>query len=468
MQYFENNHVGAFSKEIEHAIPVIIVEKHEFKSWFDKQSPRMKALLVAQNFSASLGEMVMVFNVEGALESVCVGYGQAETRIRGRFYLTAVAQSLPEGIYKLVTQIEGDALFEAALGWLLAAYKFDRYKAKKSSLARLICPEKLLRNRLEIFAKAEMLTRDLVNIPANDMGPSELEIFFQKMATYYRAQCDVIEGEELLKQGFPLIHAVGRASARPPRLIDMRWGREGPSITLVGKGICFDTGGLNIKPGNSMGLMKKDMGGAANVIGLGQMLMALEKKISLRLLIPVAENSISGSAFRPGDILTARNGLTIEVNNTDAEGRLVLADALALASEDNPDLIISMATLTGAARIALGEDLSPFFANDTALSCALQKGAKTGCDPVWELPFWAPYETMIEPDNADLDNAPAGGFAGAIVAALFLRRFVGQNIRYAHFDIFSWRSRTSKGWSRGGLGQGGRAILHALENIFAL
>ncbi len=253
-----------------------------------------------------------------------------------------------------------------------------------------------------------------------------------------------------------MVHAVGRAAARAPRLIDMRWGDEGPTLTLVGKGVCFDTGGLNLKPGASMGLMKKDMGGAATVLGLAQMIMTLGLKLRLRVLIPAVENAVAGNAFRPGDILTSRKGLTVEINNTDAEGRLVLADALALADEDKPDLIVSMATLTGAARVAVGPDLSPFYATETADANALRKGAQSSADPVWEMPFWEPYEAMIEPGIADLDNAPKGGFAGSITAALFLKRFVTDTPRYMHFDIYGWnptavpgRRKGAWGWARG-------------------
>ena len=262
-----------------------------------------------------------------------------------------------------------------------------------------------------------------------------------------------------------MIHAVGRASPRAPRLIDMRWGSAGPKLTLVGKGVCFDTGGLNLKPGSSMGLMKKDMGGSANVLGLAHMLMASGAAVQLRVLIPAVENSVSGSAFRPGDILTSRRGLTVEINNTDAEGRLVLADALALADEDAPDLILSMATLTGAARVAVGPDLAPYYATDDGDAAALEAAARDVRDPVWRMPFWEPYEKMIEPGIADLDNAPKGGFAGSITAALFLRRFVTDCPRYMHFDIFAWTPSSEPGRPKGGVGQGIRALFEALPGM---
>jgi leucyl aminopeptidase len=260
---------------------------------------------------------------------------------------------------------------------------------------------------------------------------------------------------------------VGRASDRRPRLLDLRWGTTGPALTLVGKGVCFDTGGLNLKPGGSMALMKKDMGGAATVLGLAQMIMALDLRLRLRVLIPAVENSVSANAFRPGDILPSRKGLSVEINNTDAEGRLVLADALTLADEDSPDLVLSMATLTGAARVAVGPDLAPFYATQAADAAALRAAALRAADPVWEMPFHAPYEALIEPGIADLDNAPAGGFAGSITAALFLRRFV-EAPRYMHFDIYGWQPTAAPARPKGGAGQGARAVLEALPELLGL
>jgi leucyl aminopeptidase len=299
------------------------------------------------------------------------------------------------------------------------------------------------------------------------MGPAELQAAAETLAAAHGATVTVIEDGALLEANLPLIHTVGRASDRRPRLIDMRWGSEGPKLTLVGKGVCFDTGGLNLKPGASMGLMKKDMGGAATVLGLARMIMGLGVPLQLRVLIPAVENAVSGNAFRPGDILTARNGLTVEINNTDAEGRLVLADALALAAEDNPDLLISMATLTGAARVAVGPDIAPYFTDDEPLSAEIAQAGATLADPVWRLPFHVPYEAKIEPGIADLDNAPAGGMAGAITAALFLRRFSGGS-RYAHFDIYGWNPAAAPARPKGGLGQGARALFGALPGALSL
>jgi leucyl aminopeptidase len=299
------------------------------------------------------------------------------------------------------------------------------------------------------------------------MGPDELEAAARDLADQHKASFTVIQDEDLLQQNLPMIHAVGRASDRRPRLIDIKWGNSGPTLTLVGKGVCFDTGGLNLKPGSSMALMKKDMGGAANVLGLAHMIMALNLPVRLRVLIPAVENSVSANAFRPGDVLTARNGLTVEINNTDAEGRLVLADALALATEDTPDLLISMATLTGAARVAVGPDLAPFYTDNEDDAVALAQAAQRLADPVWRMPFHTPYETMIEPQIADLDNAPGGGFAGSITAALFLRRFTADT-RYMHFDIYGWTPAAAPARPKGGALQGARALLEALPNMLDL
>ncbi len=329
-------------------------------------------------------------------------------------------------------------------------------------------PEGVDPARISAIAAAEGLTRDLINTPASDMGPDELEIALRDLAGRFGAAVSAIRGDDLLAANFPMIHAVGRASPRAPRLLDMTWGTVGPTLTLVGKGVCFDTGGLDLKPSASMLLMKKDMGGAATVMGLAQAIMALALPLRLRVLIPAVENAVGGNAFRPRDILTSRKGLTVEVNNTDAEGRLVLADALTLACEGGaPDLLVSMATLTGAARTAVGPDLAPYFTDDAGVVQALEAAAARVRDPVWRLPFWTPYEPMIEPGIADLDNAPAGGMAGAITAALFLRRFA-EAPRYLHFDIYGHQPAAAPGRPKGGAGQGARALLDALPGLLGL
>jgi leucyl aminopeptidase len=387
-------------------------------------------------------------------------------RKRGRFFVGAAARKLPVATYRIVSDLPRPELEEAALGWLLETYRFDRYVKPAGPVASLVAPKGIDAKRIEVIAAGEVLTRDLINTPASDMGPFELEEAFRALAHANQAEVNVILGDDLLPANFPMIHAVGRASTREPRLLDMRWGTKGPLLTLVGKGVCFDTGGLNIKPGSSMGLMKKDMGGAATVLGLAHMIMGLGLPLRLRVLVPAVENGIDGNAFRPQDILKSRKGLTVEINNTDAEGRLVLADALTLADEDQPALVISMATLTGAARVAIGPDMSPFFTDDDVAAGEVSLAAARVADPVWRLPFHEPYEAMIEPGIADLDNAPSGGFAGAITAALFLRRFVESP--YMHFDIYGWNPTAAPARSKGGVGMGARALLEALPKLLKL
>ena len=450
------------------SIPLFIIESADLVEWLEGQPAHVSLWLKATGFKAKLGQVGLVPNESGTVQMVAIGFGNELARSRGRFHLANATAALPAGTYHIESTHELEELEEAALGWLLSGYRFNRYRQQKPNAVRLKAPKGIDVAKIEAIAAGEILTRDLINTPASDMGPKELEAAFLALAAEHRAKTLVIAGDDLLKQNLPMIHAVGRASDRVPRLLDMRWGDSGPSLTLVGKGVCFDTGGLNIKPGASMGLMKKDMGGAAAVLGLAHMIMTLGLKIHLRVLVPAVENSISGSAFRPQDILTSRKGLTVEVNNTDAEGRLVLADALALADEEKPDCLISMATLTGAARVAVGPDLAPYFCDDTEMAAALDAGGDKACDPLWRMPFWTPYESMIEPGIADLDNAPKGGFAGAITAALFLRRFVDQSPRYAHFDIYGWQPTAAAARPKGGVGQGTRAILAALPQVLNL
>ncbi len=450
-------------------IPLHVVDADDFDTWRDAQAQPVRTFVSASGFKPAIGKSLLIPDAAGAPLMAVAGFGTAKTRARGRFALAAAAATLPQGTYALAGNLSAADLETEALGWLLSQYAFDRYAKASGTSAALICPTGVDAAKVEAIAAGEALTRDLINTPAGDMGPQELEDMTRALALKYGATCLVTTGAALLEQNFPMIHAVGRAAAehRAPRLIDMRWGNDGPQLTLVGKGVCFDTGGLNLKPGSSMALMKKDMGGAATVLGLAQMIMALNLPLRLRVLIPAVENAVSGDSFRPGDILTARNGLTVEINNTDAEGRLVLADALALGSEENPDLMISMATLTGAARVAVGPDLSPYYTDDSAFVTALEHSAQAVADPVWRMPFWEPYEKMIEPGIADLDNAPAGGFAGSITAALFLRRFASEQ-RYAHFDIYGWNPSAAPARPKGGVGMGARAILGALPEVLSL
>ena len=456
----------AFAEPTDAAIPIHVVAADAVDAALARLTTEGRAWAQAQGFAGALGQVLTLPDAQGDIAQVLVGYGTPAKRARDRFHMGAVARKLPEGTYQIASGLKGDALDEAALAWLLAGYSYDRYVKPSSPIAGLVAPEDVDAARIAVIANGEALTRELINTPASDMGPDELEEAARTLAVEHYAGINVITGDDLVTSNFPMIHTVGRASSRPPRLIDMRWGDAGPQLTLVGKGVCFDTGGLNIKPGNSMGLMKKDMGGAATVLGLAHMIMALELPLRLRVLIPAVENSIDGSAFRPQDILTSRKGLTVEINNTDAEGRLVLADTLTLSDEDDPELVISMATLTGAARVAVGPDLAPFYTDDDAHADAVAKAARKVADPVWRMPFHEPYEDMIEPGIADLDNAPKGGFAGSITAALFLRRFVESP--YMHFDIYGWQPSAAPSRPRGGVGMGARAVREALPEILNL
>jgi len=458
-----------FSTNKNPGVPLIPVRKANLNAWLAGLNDAQRSWAEGAGFKAVAGEVLTVPQADGQVALAAVGLGDEKTARRHRFVISAARGKVPEGTYDLTTdQLDADELTEASLGWLLAGYRFDRYAKAPRPKAQLKPPAGVDVKRLEAIAAGEALTRDLINTPASDMGPAELEDIALALAAEFGAVSKVVTGDDLIGANLPMIHAVGRASDRAPRLIDFTWGTTGPNLTLVGKGVCFDTGGLNIKPGASMGLMKKDMGGGATVLGLARMIMSLDLPVRLRVLLPAVENAINGSAFRPSDILTSRKGLTVEINNTDAEGRLVLADALALADEEKPDLILSMATLTGAARVAVGPDLVPFYATEQGDAAAVMLAAQRVRDPVWQLPFWDPYETMIEPGIADLDNAPKGAFAGSIAAALFLRRFVTETPRYMHFDIYGWQPTAAPARPKGGIGQGARALLDALPELLGI
>ncbi len=452
-----------FAAPTDAAIPIDVIASDQFEHFETEAAAETVAWAKANGFTGKLGQVLCVPS-QGGISRALVGWGTSQQRARGRLHFGHAALKLPEGVYAIASGLDGTALDEAALAWLLSGYVFDRYKKKTAPKARLVAPVGVDAARLETIAAGDFLTRDLINTPASDMGPEMLEAAFLKVAGDHGAKAEVIRGEDLLAQNFPMVHAVGRASDQVPRLLDMSWGDAGdPKITLVGKGVCFDTGGLNIKPGGSMGLMKKDMGGAATVLGLAHMIMALGVKVRLRVIVPAVENSISAGAFRPQDVLTSRKGLTVEINNTDAEGRLVLADALALADEDAPDLLVCKATLTGAARVALGPDVMPFYTDGDALAEELTTAGAEVADPLWRMPFWDPYEGMIEPDVADLDNAPAGGFGGSITAALFLRRFVEKTVNFVHLDIYGWTPSALPGRTKGGACMSARAMLQVVE-----
>ncbi len=456
-----------FAGKSSKATPIHFIEAASLKKWLAKKPKAVQAWVKASTFTGGLGQVLTVPNKDGGVDQVLAGWGDAAARSRGRYWAAPIAMQLPKGVYEFASGLKKSELAEACLAWLLAQYAFDRYKDKSGASAKLKASKDVDAKRLEILAAGEFLARDLINTPTSDMGPEQLEAAFKALGKEHKAKVTVIKGDALLKKNFPMVHAVGRSSDQEPRLLDMTWGNaKDPKITLVGKGVCFDTGGLNIKPASSMGLMKKDMGGSANVMGLAHMIMALGVKVRLRVLVPAVENSISAGAYRPQDVLTSRKGLTVEVNNTDAEGRLVLADALAYADEEKPDFMVCMATLTGAARVALGPDVPPFFTDSDKLANAISKAADKEADPLWRMPFWDAYEPVIEPDVADLDNAPKGGFGGAITAALFLRRFVEDAANFVHLDLYGWTPAAKPGRTLGGACQSTRAILRVIEENY--
>lgn len=438
-------------------VPVIAVTPQALAAAVKNLSASAQAWARAQGFAGEAGQHLLVPDEKGELEAVL--FGMAATS--DPFLPGKLCRLLPEGLYKLESGFQDLRL--AALGWLLEAYGFNRYRKQPQAKARLLCPADLDARSLLSAAKAVTLTRDLVNTPASDLGPDELQQAALALAKSYRGKAQVTKGVRL-ERGFPMIHAVGRASSRAPRLIDMQFGKAShPKVTLVGKGVCFDTGGLDIKPSSGMLLMKKDMGGAAHVLGLARMILDAKLPVRLRVLIPAVENSISGDAFRPGDVLASRKGLTVEIGNTDAEGRLILADALHLADAESPELLISMATLTGAARVALGPDMPPFYTDNDIFAGELAAAARAENDPLWRMPFWEPYGRMLESRVADINNAAEGGFAGSITAALFLKRFVGQAKSFAHFDIFAWTPAARPGRPQGGEAQAIRALFALLK-----
>ena len=458
--------ISYFADSATSSIPLSLVPEDQAQAWLVAQGAAAQTWAKAQGWTGQLGKALVVTDT-GEPIFAAIGMGVEQERHKKRFGAVSAIASLPSAVFNLLEDNIQTAN-EFALGFALSKYRYTRYASQAAHAAELICPLGVDKANINAIISGEFLTRDLINTPANDMGPSELEEEVRKLAKKHKATISVITGDALLEQNLPMIHAVGRASARAPRLIDMKWGDSGPSLTLVGKGVCFDTGGLNIKAGSSMGLMKKDMGGAAHVLGLAQMIMATNLKLRLRVLIPAVENAIGNSAFRPQDILTSRKGLTVEINNTDAEGRLVLADTLALADETPPDLMICIATLTGAARVAVGPDIAPYFTDDAGLSHVVATAAQNVSDPVWQLPLHAPYETMIEPGIADLDNAPKGGFAGAITAALFLKRFVSDTQKFIHFDCYGWQPSSAPARPKGGVGQGTRALFQAIPEVLKL
>ena len=412
-------------------------------------------------FEPKPGQFLLLPGEDGALSGVLFGLEAADKPEKDRFLPGRLPGLLPAGTYRFANAAHDPRL--AVLAFALGAYKFTRYRKGEAYAAKLELPDTLDGAELSRMAEGVCLARDLINTPANDMGPAELEEAARQVAGRHGATFRAVTGDELLKQNFPLIHAVGRASPRAPRLLDLTWGDAAhPKITLVGKGVCFDTGGLDVKTESGMLNMKKDMGGAANVLALALMVMDAKLKVRLRVLIPAVENAVAGNAFRPLDIFKSRKGLNVEIGNTDAEGRLVLADALALACEEKPDLLIDLGTLTGAARVALGPDLPPFYTNDETLALDVARCAKQENDPLWRMPLWPPYDAWLDSKVANINNAPSGTFAGSITCALFLQRFVEDATSWLHVDIYGWTPSAKPARPEGGECQAARAIYQLL------
>jgi len=444
-------------------VPLAVIAGESLDDWLGGQPAIIANWLRRVGFAARAGEAMLVPDATGKAALAVAGAGDD-----GPWPFAALAATLPAGSYRLADPIEPAAATRAALGWRLGAYRFGRYRTQEPPRAQLVWPRAADRAAVQRAADAVFLVRDLINTPAADMGPAELATAARRVARVHGARVHVVVGDDLLRRNFPAIHAVGRASARAPRLINLSWGDAGaPKVTLVGKGICFDTGGLDLKTAAGMKLMKKDMGGGATVLGLAAMIMGANLPVRLRVLVPAAENSVSATAMRPGDVLRTRKGVTVEVGNTDAEGRLVLCDALAEADREKPAMIVDCATLTGAARVALGPELPALFSNDDALATDLLRHAEAESDPMWRLPLWRPYRMGLESQIADLNNVSDGPFGGAITAALFLESFVSADTPWVHLDLFAWNSRGRPGRPEGGEAQAIRALFSLLAERFA-
>lgn len=431
------------------ALPLWVVDQAGFESWRQNQGEHVCNWLDAHDFKAKPGELALLPGDNGRIDGAVIGVTKADSL--GPWDLAPAAAKLQPGSYKLMC--DDAAIGQALVGWLLAHYRFDQYKSEARPIESrvLVVPESVDIQSAIRLASAIAQVRDLVNTPPNELGPSALARAVRETVAPLGASVQEIVGEELLNHEFPTIHMVGRASADAPRLIDVTWGEaHHPKLTLIGKGVTFDSGGLDIKPSSAMLLMKKDMGGAAHALALARLVMEAKLPVRLRLLIPAVENAISGSAFRPGDVVRTRKGITVEIGNTDAEGRLILCDALALACEEQPDLLLDFATLTGAARVALGPELPALFTPDDGLAAELLRHAEAVTDPMWRLPLWEPYKEMLSSSVADINNAGEGGFAGSITAALFLQRFVTPGIPWAHFDLYAWSGTNRPGRPKGG------------------
>ncbi len=450
----------SLANSAKHAIPLHAVLAKDAKAWLARQ--RRAGTVIASGFGGAAGALAALPDSKGGIATWVLGLGDG----RDAFALAAAAEKLPAGLYRLgeVPDFCGGA--NAALAWLMGGYGFDRYRKKTERKVRLVTPAGVDGEEISRIAQNLFFARDLINTPANDLGPAELESAARALARRYGAKVTVVSGAAL-KKNYPLIAAVGQGSDRAPRLIELNWGAaNAPRVTLVGKGVCFDTGGYDLKPSAAMLTMKKDMGGAACALAVAGMVMGAGLKLRLRVLIPAVENSVSGTAMRPGDVFTSRKGLTVEIGNTDAEGRLILADALADADDQKPELMIDIATLTGAARAATGMELPPFFTDDEKLAADLTRIGASVQDPLWRLPLWRGYEDTLTSRVADLNNNPAYNYAGAITAALFLNRFVVKTKSWAHLDIPAWIDRAKPGRPLGGEANGARAIYALLKERY--
>ncbi|MGE0668726.1 MAG: M17 family metallopeptidase [Sphingomonadales bacterium] len=450
-------------------IPITAVTEAALAGWLDSQPAAIRKWTELQGFKAGKAQIVTLPDGDGGIGGVLLGLGNGGPLSPWTF--VGLPATLPQGNYAFEGVTDAAFATTAALGWALGTYRFGRYKLSETEAPKphphLAIPEGCDRAYVEQAARATFLVRDLINTPPNDMGPADLEREAFDLAARIGAEATSVIGEDLIDANFPAIFAVGKGSERAPRLIDLRWGDPAhPKVTLVGKGVCFDTGGYDLKPSSSMALMKKDMGGAAHVLGLAQMIAGLKLPVRLRVLVAAVENSVSGSAFRPSDVIDTHKGLTVEIGNTDAEGRLILADALSLASEESPEVIVDFATLTGAARSALGPEVPPYFTDGDDLAKAFEEASTRAADPVWRLPLWPAYADNLKSNIADMRN-DGGPFAGAVVAALFLKRFVAAPEKWIHLDIYAWNPEKRTGRPVGGEAMAMRAVYDMIRTRFA-
>ncbi len=443
---------------------ISVIRPSQFEGWVDTLTEPQAQWVRANKYSAGSINAFALPSADGKVDHFVFVIDDKA----GLWDWANLPSNLPTGTYQLdETGLSAGDLNNAALAWALATYRYDRYRKSEMQPPVLVWPKGCDQAAVARTADSTHLVRDLVTTPANDLGPEELASAAETVARKFDAAFSVIVGDDLLSANYPAIHAVGRAHDRAPRLIDMRWGDAShPKVTLVGKGVCFDTGGLDLKPASAMGLMKKDMGGAANVLGLAAMIMGAGLPVCLRVLIPAVENSVSANAMRPGDVLETRKGLTIEIDNTDAEGRVILADALCEAASEKPEVIIDFATLTGAARVALGTDIPALFVNDDQLASEILAASTQAEDPLWRMPLWPGYASQITGKIADITNAPAGRFGGAITAALIMERFIEPGIAWAHIDLMAWNPASRPGRPEGGEAMGMRAVFDALAMRF--